>query len=102
MSKGTDYHNLKVELRTFPPPEGVYRCASVYKPIESGVCCITSVYISVSQVCTLATGEGKVLFRASSFGSLSGFVISHSSFCLVHTWHTCDHRGERAQNPRQY
>src|SRR6267142_2841051 len=30
MSKGTDYHNLKVELRTLPPPEGVYKCTSVY------------------------------------------------------------------------
>ena len=39
--------NLKVELRTFPPPEGVYKCTSVYKPIESRVCCMTSVYISV-------------------------------------------------------
>ena len=29
------------------PPEGVYKCASVYKAIESRVCCITSVYTSV-------------------------------------------------------
>ena len=34
-------------LRTFPPPEGVYKCASVYKPIKSRVSCVTSVYISV-------------------------------------------------------
>ena len=33
-----------------PPPEGTYKCASVYKPIKSGVCCITSVYISVYSI----------------------------------------------------
>ena len=31
----------------FPPPEGAYKCASVYKPIKSRLSCITSVYISV-------------------------------------------------------
>ena len=31
----------------FPPSEGVYKCASVYKPIKSRVSCVTSVYISV-------------------------------------------------------
>ena len=51
MSKGTDYHNLKVELRTLPPPEGVYKCASVYKSIKSRGSCITSVYISVYNLC---------------------------------------------------
>ena len=30
-----------------PPPEGVFKCTSVYKPIESRVCCITSVYTTV-------------------------------------------------------
>src|SRR5437879_4240723 len=40
----------RARLKNFlPPPEGVYKCASVYKAIESRVCCITSVYISATQ-----------------------------------------------------
>ena len=45
-----------------PPPEGVYKCTSVYKPIKSEVSCVvsvnTTVYVSVKEVFAAPLGNG--------------------------------------------